>query len=164
MQQRPWGFTLAHWVALSERLRSLLFSASPCFFSAAWSVCSLQAGGFGCRIIEEKTPTAGHRWGCGGTGPDDQDRFNVVWAAAWCIHVVPFRAIFTEWLYGSDLGSSGCSDRIHCKYKVISCMWWTVDSAGPSWSCIFERPCPHFALTRRERKHIMAAKAQKKRK
>lgn len=29
MQQRPWGFTLAHCAALSERLRSVLFSASP---------------------------------------------------------------------------------------------------------------------------------------
>lgn len=30
-------------------------------------------GVFECRIMEE-TPTAGHRWGCGGTGPDDQER------------------------------------------------------------------------------------------
>lgn len=93
MQQRPWGFTLALCVASSERLRSLLFSASPHFLNAAWSDCSLQMGVFGCWIIEEETPTAGHRWDCGGTGPDDQESFHVVRAGAWYIHVVSVRAI-----------------------------------------------------------------------
>lgn len=31
---------------------------------------------------------------------------------------------FTGWLYGSDLRSSGCSDRICGKYAVIRYMWW----------------------------------------
>lgn len=78
MQQRPWGLTLAHCVAVSERLRSLLLNASPHFSRAAQFDCSLQMGVHGCQIIEGETPTAGHRWDCGGKGPDDQDCFNVV--------------------------------------------------------------------------------------
>lgn len=114
MLQRPRDLTLALCAALSERLQSPGFPA----------LTVATDGVFGCWVIEEETPTAGHRWGCGSTGPDDQDRFNVVWAA---LHVVSVRAGFTEWLYGSDLGSSGCSDRIYCKYTVISCMWWAAD-------------------------------------
>lgn len=98
--------------------RSFLMQIDACSLQCAWTV--VYRRGLWMPDEEEETRTAGHRWGCGSTGPHDQDSFNMVWACTWYIHVVSEGAIFTEWLYGSDLVSFWCSDRIHYIYRMHS--------------------------------------------
>ena len=138
VQQRPLGLHTDSLCGFEWKAKVSSFSVPPAL-PVVYRGRSLDV----CWLIEEEIATAVHRWGYEGTGPGDQESFHVVCTSSWCIHVVSVRAIFTEWLYGSDLGSSGCSDRIHCKYTVISCMWWTVDSTGPSQACILRK---HFHI------------------